>query len=576
MESARDSGPDEVPAPRDGATQGPTRPSGSELLVRQLLALGVQHFFFIIGGPMSDTIGLAVNSGIIGIDTRDERAATFSAIAYSRMTGRPGVVISCSGPGTTNTMTGLAHAYADGAPVIVIGGSTARYLLGSGGFQELDQVALMAPVTKLSYQVPDPDGVPDAVARAFQVATSGAPGPVYLDFPSDVLYDVAGGTEDPVLQAPRPLVRSAGDPAAIKAAVDLLERAERPVIVYGSGIQWSGAAEELRSFIERTGIPFFSTPMGRGTVADDHPLSFPAGRSTAFRDADTILVLATRDNYVLNHLKPPVMNPDASIIELNLVPGDMSRNRLATVAIAADAKLGLNQLIDELDARSAKLGFGEWVERLAAKDAAARETLRGFNESDETPIHPQRLCAELDRLRERSSVVVIDGAAILDFGRRVLSAHEPAKFMTPGVLGTMGVGVPFGIGAKVADPAAQVVVLTGDGAFGYHAMELDTAVRHGLGVVFVVANNGGWTSKRGRPGYALGFSDYQEIANAFGCFGAKVSDPKELATTLSAAFEYAARENKPALVNVIISTDRLGGRSFSRHARHSGGEYDAV
>jgi thiamine pyrophosphate-dependent acetolactate synthase large subunit-like protein len=311
-------------------------------------------------------------------------------------------------------------------------------------------------------------------------------------------------------------------------------------------------------------------------IADDHPLSFPAARSTALRDTDCMLIIGTRDNYGINQLKPPVVNAGAAIVELNLEPADLSRNRLATVAIASDAKLGIRQLIDEFDARGAGRPPDGWTRQLAAKDRSSRAAMQGASTSDETPIHPQRLCAAVELVRDRSSVVVIDGAAILDFGRRTLSAYEPAHYMTPGVFGTMGVGVPFGLGAKVADPSAPVIVVTGDGAFGYHAMELDTMVRHRLGVVVVIANNGGWTSKRGRPGYALEFSDYQEIANAVGCFGAKVTDPRELSGTLSLALEYAVRESKPALVNVIISTDRLGGRGFSRHARHSSGEYDAV
>jgi thiamine pyrophosphate-dependent acetolactate synthase large subunit-like protein len=574
VQTARNLGPEQ--SPWGGNDAGRARSTGSELLVRQLHALGVEHFFFVIGGPMSDTIGLAIDSGLKGIDTRDERAATFAAIAYARMTGRPGVVVSCSGPGTTNTVTGLAHANADGTPVIMLGGSAARYLQGTGGFQELDQVTLMRPVTKLSHQAADPDGVPEALTRAFQVATAGAPGPVYLDLPSDVLYGTASGEHDPPRQGPRPRLRSAGDPDAIAAAVDVITQAERPVIVFGSGVLWSGAGEVLRVLVERTGIPFYPTPMARGIIADDHPLSFPASRSTAFRETDCMIVIGTRDNYVLNQLKPPVVNANAAVVELNLEPADLSRNRLATVAIAADARLGLGQLARELDGRGVELSLGGWTRCLAEKDSSSRAALEALSSSDAVPIHPQRLCAEIDRARDRSSVVIIDGAAILDFGRRALTACQPARFMTPGVFGTMGVGVPFGLGAKIADPSAPVIVLSGDGAFGYHAMELDTAVRHRLGVVIVVANNGGWTSKRGRPGYALDVSDYHEFARAFGCFGAKVTDPRELSSTLALALDYAARESKPALINVIISTDRLGGRGFSRHARHSGGEYDAA
>jgi acetolactate synthase-1/2/3 large subunit len=559
----------------EGGPTGPVRPTGSDLLVRQLVALDVKDFFFVIGGPMSDTVGAAVDAGIRGIDTRDERAATFAAIAYSRLTGRPGIVMTCSGPGTTNTVTGLAHAHGDGAPVIVLGGSTAQYLRGTGAFQELDQVALMRPITKHAFQVTDPDGVPDAVVRAFQVATSGAPGPVYLDLPSDVLYEPVGGEEDPALQPVRPLARGGGDPASIRRAVELLASAERPVVVFGSGAQWSGAAAELAAFVDRTGIPFYSTPMARGLVPEDHPLSFPAARSTAFRETDCLLVLGTRDNYVLNHLKPPVINGGAALIEVNIEPADISRNRAATVGIVADAKLALQQLLAELDAQGASLSIGEWTMQLAKLDLEARKRQEGAD-SPEVPINPQRLCFELDRVRTRSTVVVVDGAAILDFARRTLLAYEPGRLMTPGVFGTMGVGVPFGLAAKLACPSDPVIVLTGDGAFGYHALELDTAARHGIGFVVVIANNGGWTSKRGRPGYALEFSDYQHIAAAVGCFGVRVEQPDDLSAALEDALAYAARENKPALVNAIISTDRLRGRSFSRYARHADGGYDAA
>jgi acetolactate synthase-1/2/3 large subunit len=265
------------------------------------------------------------------------------------------------------------------------------------------------------------------------------------------------------------------------------------------------------------------------------------------------------------------MNGAAALIALNAEAGDLARNRPATVALLADARVGLAQLTERLAAREPLPSYADWTGRLAAKDRAA-----AAGAPSTTPIHPQWLCAELEKIRDRDAVVILDGAAILDFGRRILKGYRPGRYMTPGVFGTMGVGVPFAVGAKVAVPDAPVVVLTGDGAFGYHAMELDTAVRHGLPFLVVVANNGGWTAKRGRPGYALNFSDYQDIATALGCFGARVTDPAQVGPTLRAALDYMSREGKPALVNVVISTDRLSGRSFSRHARQEGAEYDAV
>jgi thiamine pyrophosphate-dependent acetolactate synthase large subunit-like protein len=555
---------------------------GSNLLVRELLAQGVQDFFYLVAGPMSDWSGtgvmeLSIAGGMRGIDVRDERAAAFAAVAYSRVAQRAGVVMAGSGPGTVNTVTGVSHAFADGAPVVVIGGSAPMYQRTTGAFQETDQVSLMRPITKWAHQVSDPEGIPEAVARGFQIATSGRPGPVYLDMPADVLYGESGEEADQVKVVPRrPEVRSPGDPKLISTAIDLLERAHKPIVIAGSGVLWSKAWQEFQEFVEVSGIPFYTTPMARGLVPEDHPLCLPAARSAAFREADCLLVVGTRDNFIFNYLRPPVMSPDSSLIELNIHPEDLSRNRLADVAILADAKLGLRQLTEEIELRGRKLTFGDWTSHLSDLNTAARVRSQVQARSDEVPIHPLRLCAELDRQMPRDSIRVVDGHETLGWSRRGISAHLPGRMLTPGVYGTMGVGIAFGIGAKVAAGSSPVVVLTGDGAFGYHAMEIDTAVRHSLGMVCVIANNGGWTAHRGSPGHALGFTDYQCLADMFGCWGAKVTEPSELGAVISQALDYAKRENKPALVNVIMSTAPSSFRSFTEYTRHGESHYGFV
>jgi thiamine pyrophosphate-dependent acetolactate synthase large subunit-like protein len=547
--------------------------NGVDLVVGQLSAMGVEDFFYLIGGPMSETMERCIAAGMRGIDMRDERAAAYAAVAYSRVTQKPAVVMACSGPGTINTVTGVAHANADGAPVVVIGGSAATYLRTSGVFQETDQVGVMRPITKWAHQAPDPESIPEAIARAFQTARSGAPGPVYLDLPSDVLYAEAGAAGE--ITQVRPGLRAGADPAAIDLAVSLLGNAERPVIIAGSGVLWSQAWAELRSFAHDTGIPCYTTPITRGLIGEDDPLALAAARSTAFREADCLIVVGTRDNYILNYLRPPVVSDDATLIEINVSDQDLSRNRVADVAILADAKLALTALARRVAARPVP-SFAAWTSRLAAVDAAARAKLAGSLTSDEVPIHPMRLCGELESLLPRDAVRVVDGHETLGFARRGIAAYLPGRMLTPGPYGTMGVGLPFAIGAKVALPSSPVVVLTGDGAFGYHAMELDTAKRHSLGIVVVVANNGGWTAGRGGPGRFLGFTDYSRLAGVFGCFGSQVTEPGQLKPAISAALEHAERESSPAVVNVEIAVLASSGRSFSRYTRYGTAHYAPV
>ncbi len=547
--------------------------NGSELLVKELVAHDVRDFFHIVGGPMTSTIILAIEQGIRGIDVRDERAGTYAATAYSRVTRRPGVVMACSGPGTINTVTGVAHAFADGAPIVVLGGSASMFQRTTGAFQETDQVGVMRPITKWAHQVTDADGVADAITRGFQIATSGAPGPVYLDLPANALYGESQQPEAVALQ-PRPQPRGAGDPALIARAADRLRQAERPIVIAGSGVLWSEAWEELRRFVELTGVPFYTTPIAGGLVPEDHALSFPAARSTAFREADCIFVVGTRDNYILNFLQPPVVSAESTVVTLNSNPEDISRNRLADVGILADAKLGLGQLAAELGSEC--LDFSAWTARLGDKDAASRERSAEQAESSEVPIHPFRLATEVRKAAPREAIMVVDGRETLAFGRRAIPSYMPAGMLNPGTYGTMGVGVPFAIGAKVASGSSPVVALVGDGAFGYHMTEIDTAVRHSLGFVCVIANNAGWTANRDRPGHALAYSDYDKLGDVFGCFGAKVTEPSELAPTLADALAYAERESKPALVNVVMASVRAGGRSFSKHARQGESDYDAV
>ena len=332
--------------------------TGNEILARCLKAQGVRDAFFIMGGPMLDAELCCIKEGIRLIDTRHEQGAAYMAQAYSRVTQGPGVCMAASGPATLNFGTGLANALIDCCPVVAIGGSSPISQFGRQVFQEIDQVKALEGCVKYADRVYNLKRIPQQVNFAFQKAMLGKPGPVYLDFPGDVLYaKVAEEDVDwsylgrPVLQ-PRPYA----EPKAINALVDAINQARQPIICSGSGVLWSKAWDEMRQFVEKAGIPFYTTPQGRGVVPDDHPYSYLTMRSSAFRDADLIIVLGTRMNYVIAHAAPPRFNKDAKIARIEIDAEELGMSaRNVDIPIVGDCKSVLQQLIDAVDGNTAEM-----------------------------------------------------------------------------------------------------------------------------------------------------------------------------------------------------------------------------
>jgi acetolactate synthase-1/2/3 large subunit len=414
----------------------------------------------------------------------------------------------------------------------------------------MDQVAAFKPITKWAEQVTDPRRVPEFVATAVRNALGGRPGPVYLDMPGDILYkqveedEVSYPDVDPAGFRARPK----GDPALIDDAVRLLARAERPLLLTGSGILWSAAEAQLQQFAELAGIPFYTTPQGRGVIPDDHALSFPAARATAFREADLIFVIGTRINYVVGHLAPPRFNAQARLVQVDIDATEIGHNRPADVGIVGDARAVLDQFLqvaDRLDARR----YAAWREHLTQVEQSKRADAERAMRTDQQPIHPLRLCKEVRDFLDRDAILVVDGQEILNYGRQSIPTFVPRHRLNSGVFGTMGVGLPFGIGAKVAKPGNQVLVLHGDGSFGLNAMELDTCARFNIPVVTVVSLNGGWTAdpNREKTGRELGYTRFHKMAEALDCHGEYVEDPSQIRPALERAF----KANCPALVNVL-------------------------
>src|ERR671938_749824 len=341
--------------------------NGSQILARALRRLRVDTFFYIMGGPMMAAESASMEGGLRGIDVRHEQAAAMMAHAFGRVKNTIGVCMAASGPGTTNLVTGVANAWADCAPLLAIGGSAPLSQRGKGAFQEMDQVAAFKPITKWAEQCTHPKRVPEFVSAAVRHALGGRPGPVYLDMPGDVLYKQVEEDEVVYPEADHCLVRARprGDPALIDDAIRLLNKAERPLVLTGSGILWSAAEAELQQFVERAGIPFYTTPQGRGVVPDDHPLSFLSARATAFREADLLLVIGTRINYIIGHLAPPRFNANARLVQVDIDPAEIGHNRPADVGIVGDARAVLGQLAEAAD--EAKLDarrYEPWVSHL--------------------------------------------------------------------------------------------------------------------------------------------------------------------------------------------------------------------
>ncbi len=545
--------------------------TGSEILARCLKNEGTDVLFFLMGGPMLLAEEWCIKEGIRPIDVRHEQAAAFMAQAYSRVLQRPGVCMAASGPGVINLTTGIANALIDCAPVVAIGGSSAIGQFGRQTFQEIDQLAIMRGCTKWADRVYNLRRIPEQVNAAFQKAMSGKPGPVYLDFPGDLLYTKIAEEEVDWSLSGRPLLgaRPMGEQRQIDALVEALAQAQRPIVLSGSGVLWSQAWGELQALVEKLGAPFYTTPQGRGVLPDDHALSFLTMRSTAFREADLILVVGTRMNYIIGHALPPRFNAKARIARIDIDADEIaSAPRRVDIPIVGDCKMVLQQVLEALGGRIGPKRFAGWRKTLAEGEAAKRDAPEASPSLDGQPIHPLRLCAEIKDFMRRDAILVVDGQEILNFGRQSMPTFVPGHRLNSGPFGTMGVGLPFALGAKVAKPEQQVIVVHGDGSFGLNAMELDTAVRHKIPVLVVVSLNGGWTAdpKHEKPGRELGYTRFDRMAEALGCYGEYVEQPAEIRPALERAQKEVER-GRVALVNV--KTDyraRAGTVAFSSYS----------
>src|SRR5918997_5110543 len=530
------------------------------LVARALKRRGVERVFALCGGHIMPLWMRIDAEGIRIVDVRDERAAVHMAQAHAELTGQIGVALVTAGPGVTNAMTGIANAHVSRAPVLVLSGTSPRPQENRGGLQDLDHTQLVRAITRYARTVREPDlalaELDEAISRA--MGEGGEPGPAYLDFPTDTLRAAVPKPvqlEEHLRPKPRPTARP--DPERVAEAIDVLWSARRVLVVSGRGAR--GAGPELVALLDRLGAVYLDTGESRGLVPDSHPSVVGAMRGAVMGDADVVLTVGRRLDFQLAYGSPSVFG-EAKFVRLADIPAELRDNRRGAVEVLASPAESLRALVEAAGNRAPALDRA-WAAKLRAghEDRARklRRTMATAPAGSDGRLHPNRVLAALQEAMGPDAIAVVDGGDFLSFARVGLSA--PAM-LDPGPFGCIGVGVPYGIAAGLAFPDRPVVVATGDGAFGFNAIEVDTAVRHNAPVLIVVANNGAWqievhdqTVTHGKVvGTRLQFSDHAAVARAFGMHAERVETEEQLKPAIERALA-----NRPALIDAVVTPEAV-------------------
>jgi len=543
---------------RGAAEKAVAKVNGGRLAAKALKAEGVRYVFTVCEVVMAPYYEGCEAEGIRVIGMRSEQGAATAADGWSRVTGKPGVAIFDFGPGFGNAYTGIMNANLTPSPVVYIG--RGRYDPVQNDLGELmeidrDYIELVRPITKWARICYDAKRIPEYIGMAFRNALAGKPGPVYLEAVGLELFREMDESQVYFPSHYRTEAKTYGDPNYISRAAQLILHSNKPVVMAGGGVYWSEASEELQSFATRLNTPVFLNGLGRGCVPPDHPLYFSYARRAALKDADLILVVGAPFDFRLNYGRPPAFAKKAKIIQIDIDQSEIGRNRDVDVGIVGAPKAVLTQLIEEIKGKSRPdSGWLDFLRQLESEGVARDEK---WMLSDMIPIHHLRVIGELRHFLSPDDIVVGDGGFFVNFAARVLKVYKPGHWLDPGPMGCLGVGPGFAIAAKLAHPERRVVLLSGDGAFGFNGMELETMSRYGINVVTIVGNDGAWGMEKHvpvwkGPAIAADLSQstrYDIMAQGLGCHGELVERPEQIRAALERAFNAA----KPALVNVLLT-----------------------
>ncbi len=542
---------------------------GGRIVAEALKREGVNHLFTLCGGHIQAIYDGCLDTGIRVVDTRHEQTAGHAADGYARVTGRPGVVAVTAGPGVTDVVTALANAQRANVPLVCIGGAGPAALVDRGSLQDMNHLDLIKPITKAAFRVNHTDRLAEYMSTAFRIASTGVPGPTYLELPIDVLMNFADIEEWPDPNTSRTEAQPGPDPAYLARAIALLEKAERPVAIIGSQIRWSANRGALAELLARYPMPTYVNGMARGSLPPDHACLFSRSRRTALETADVVLMCGTPFDFRVDYGRAPTWPPGTKIIKVDRDASVIGHNRGVDVGLVADTGLVLSALAAGLPQRSA----GPWIAGLRADEDRRKAKMRVEMDLATDPPNPLRVCDEVNRFLQDDSIVVGDGGDFVATAAYVLNIRSPGMWMDPGPLGTLGVGPGYAMAAKLARPKSRVVLMYGDGSFGLHAMELEAMARQKIPVVCVIGNDAAWTQiRRGQVDMygeeravatKLEYTRYDKVAEALGCFGAYVETTAQIGPALEAAFAAAERDEVPSVVNVKIASSEFRKGSIS-------------
>jgi acetolactate synthase-1/2/3 large subunit len=520
-----------------------------ELMTRAMKDAGLGPVFTLNGGHIWGLYLGARELGLPMVDVRHEQTAGFAAEGWAKVTRRCGVAAVTAGPGVTNAISAIAAARQNDSPVLFIGGRSPVARWGMGSLQEMDHLPLVRPLTKSATTILDAGDAYRVTAEAVDTALSLRTGPTYVDAPVDVFMGV-GELPEAAHQAV-PDLGAAPDPDQVGRVVSLLLEAHRPAVVAGTTVWWAHAEEELVRLAEAAGLPVVLNGMARGMLPPGHPLFASRARGVAMGEADLLVVVGVPLDFRLNFGQPPLIGEEAKLVYVDV--DDFRKHRAGAAALYGDLK----RVLADLAAAARDVPHHEdWIERVAQANAAAAAGDRALGEAGGSPVHPGRLVAEVERFCDPDAIFVGDGGDFVSFAGRLIQRPKPGLWFDAGPYGCLGSGPGYALAAKLAHPDRQVVLLSGDGAFGFSGMEFDTLVRHRVPVVCVIGNNGIWALEKHPMQRMLGTSllsdlapgtRYDRVVEGLGGYGELVERPEHVGPALERAF----RSGLPACVNVL-------------------------
>jgi acetolactate synthase I/II/III large subunit len=522
---------------------------GGRLIARRLKAHGVSKLFTLSGGHLFSIYDGCREEGIEIVDVRHEQTAAFAAEGWAKVTREPGVCALTAGPGVTNGMSAIASAQANHTPMLVLGGRAPTLRWGQGSLQEIDHVPFVRPLCKLATTAQSTAEIPGLVDEALATAIAPHGGPAFLDFPLDYVFMSAPESDPQPQRAQSPNGPDAGD---LQRAATLLREAERPVVMAGTDLYWGHGEQALLELAETLRIPVFLNGLARGCVPADHELFFSRTRSQGLKDADVALVIGVPMDFRLGF--GGSFGDDTAIIAIDVAEPQRPHPREPEVELYGE----LTPTLDELCAAAgdSALASSSWVADLRSAETQKRDAERVELSDARAPLHPMRLYAELAKVIDRDAIVIGDGGDFVSYAGRVIDSYAPGCWLDPGPFGCLGTGPGYALAAKLAHPDRQVVLLLGDGAFGFSGMEFDTLARHGVNVVGVMGNNGIWALEKHPMEFLYGYSvaadlragtRYDEVVRALGGHGELVERAQDVGPALDRAFA----SGLPALVNVL-------------------------